>query len=89
MNQLKNLINQFTQFGAKKGGSPNVSAGKGLPLGNGSGSRPMKFPYTFTAKLVQFPWMYYIKNNWLYKNYVIAIVVSLLAFVKIQNIGKY
>ncbi|XP_065155892.1 uncharacterized protein [Atheta coriaria] len=49
---------------------------------------PMKFPYTFTAKLIQFPWKYYIRNQWIWKYYFIAVIVSIPVFKKISNLSN-
>ncbi|KAF2899773.1 hypothetical protein ILUMI_06410 [Ignelater luminosus] len=51
-------------------------------------SRPMKFPYTFTAKLTQFPWKYYINNNWVYRYYFIAVAVTFPVFYKIHKLAN-
>lgn len=32
-------------------------------------ARPMKFPYTISAKIAQFPWKFYVSNNWIYRYY--------------------
>ncbi|GJQ88701.1 hypothetical protein Trydic_g23124 [Trypoxylus dichotomus] len=50
--------------------------------------RPMAFPYTFTAKIVQFPWAFYVKNNWIYKYYFIAIAVCIPIFNSIDNLSN-
>ncbi|XP_051166715.1 uncharacterized protein LOC127285000 [Leptopilina boulardi] len=30
-------------------------------------SRQMKYPYTFTAKIMQFPYKYYYKHSWMFR----------------------
>ncbi|XP_065169142.1 uncharacterized protein [Atheta coriaria] len=50
--------------------------------------RPMKFPHTFTSKLVQFPWKHYFTNQWIWKYYAIAVVVSIPVFKKISNLAN-
>ncbi|KAJ8959879.1 hypothetical protein NQ318_011615 [Aromia moschata] len=52
------------------------------------GSRPMKFPYTFTAKVVQFPFKFYFKNNWIYRYYCFAFVACLPVFLYIQRLSN-
>ncbi|XP_015584841.1 uncharacterized protein LOC107262803 [Cephus cinctus] len=47
--------------------------------------RHMKFPYTFTAKMVQFPYKYYINNCWPYKYYLISVLLVSPLFVKITS----
>ncbi|KAK9883877.1 hypothetical protein WA026_004816 [Henosepilachna vigintioctopunctata] len=49
-------------------------------------SRPMKFPYTFTAKIAQFPLKFYVKNNWIWRYYFIALAVSTPVFYKIHRL---
>lgn len=49
--------------------------------------RPMKFPYTFSAKLAQFPYKYYFKNQWGFRYYIFAIVACIPVFKKIQDLG--
>lgn len=51
-------------------------------------SRPMKFPYTFSAKLAQFPIKHYLKNQWIWKYYAISLVVCLPVFNSISKLGK-
>jgi hypothetical protein len=51
--------------------------------------RPMKYPYTFSAKIAQFPLKYHIKNNWIWRYYLIAVGVSIPIFYKIDRLGKY
>lgn len=51
--------------------------------------RPMKFPYTFSAKLAQFPFKHYINNQWIWKYYLIACGLCVPVFYKIQKICKY
>lgn len=50
--------------------------------------RPMKFPYTFSAKIAQFPLKFYIKNQWIWRYYFIALGLSLPVFYKIDRMGK-
>lgn len=50
--------------------------------------RPMKFPYTLSAKIAQFPFKFYYNNNWLFKYYIFGLVVSLPVFMKISKLGN-
>lgn len=50
--------------------------------------RQMKFPYTFSAKIAQFPIKYHIDNNWLWKYTIIGVVVSLPIFYKIHRMAN-
>ncbi|XP_028128302.1 uncharacterized protein LOC114324628 [Diabrotica virgifera virgifera] len=50
-------------------------------------SRPMKFPYTFTAKLVQFPYKHYFKHNWIYRYYVFGVIASLPIFMYLSRLA--
>lgn len=58
--------------------------------GGGSGGSPnaMKFPYTFTAKIVQFPIRHYIDNQWIWKYYFIAALVCIPIFYKISRLAN-
>lgn len=49
----------------------------------------MKFPYTFSAKLAQFPIQHYFKNQWIWRYYFIAFGVSIPLFYKIHKLGRY
>lgn len=51
--------------------------------------RPMKFPYTFSAKIAQFPLKFHIKNQWVWRYYFIALGVCVPIFYKIDRLGKY
>ncbi|RZC34624.1 hypothetical protein BDFB_002516 [Asbolus verrucosus] len=48
----------------------------------------MKFPYTYSAKIAQFPYKFYRENNWIYKYYVYGIITSLPVFIYIHNLGR-
>ena len=50
--------------------------------------RPMKFPYTFAAKVAQFPYKMYFTQQWIWKYYAISLVISAPLFYKIQKLGK-
>lgn len=47
--------------------------------------RPMKYPYTYTAKLAQFPWKFYILNNWVFRYYLIGVVLSMPVFLYLER----
>ncbi|KAB0803562.1 hypothetical protein PPYR_00532 [Photinus pyralis] len=51
-------------------------------------ARPMKYPYTFSAKVAQFPFKFYLNNSWLYRYYFIAVGVSIPIFYKIQKLAN-
>ncbi|VEN36646.1 unnamed protein product [Callosobruchus maculatus] len=51
-------------------------------------SRPMKFPYTFSAKLAQFPWKFYFQNQWIWKYYAVAVVCCIPIFKSISNLAN-
>uniref|UniRef100_A0A182N166 Uncharacterized protein n=1 Tax=Anopheles dirus TaxID=7168 RepID=A0A182N166_9DIPT len=51
-------------------------------------ARPMKFPYTFSAKLAQFPIQHYFKNQWIWRYYFIAFGVSIPLFYKIHKLAN-
>lgn len=46
----------------------------------------MKFPYTFSAKLAQFPLFFYMKNNWIWMYYPLGASVAFYAFYKIHRV---
>jgi hypothetical protein len=45
----------------------------------------MKYPYTFSAKIAQFPLKWHINNQWLWKYWFIGIAISAPLFYKIQR----
>lgn len=51
--------------------------------------RPMKYPYTFSAKIAQFPFKHYFKHNWVVRYYCLSIVLCAPLFYKIQQASKY
>lgn len=51
--------------------------------------RPMKYPYTFSAKVAQFPLKFHIKNQWIWRYYFIALGISVPIFYKIDRLGKF
>lgn len=52
-------------------------------------ARHMKFPYTFSAKIAQFPYKFYFNNNWIAKYYVIGLIVCIPVFKSISNLGEF
>ncbi|CAK1583951.1 unnamed protein product [Parnassius mnemosyne] len=50
--------------------------------------RPMKFPYTFSAKIAQFPLKYYIQNQWIWRYWFIGMGVCLPVFYKINKMAN-
>ncbi|CAH0604556.1 unnamed protein product [Chrysodeixis includens] len=52
----------------------------------GKSGRHMKFPYTFSAKVAQFPLFFYMKNNWIWMYYPLGAFVAFYAFYKIHRI---
>lgn len=51
--------------------------------------RPMIYPYTQGARLVQFPYRLYFEKGWALKYYCLALVVTLPFFHKISKGGNY
>ncbi|CAG9862629.1 unnamed protein product [Phyllotreta striolata] len=48
--------------------------------------RPMKYPYTLTAKVAQFPLLHYIKHNWVWRYYIGGLILSAPVFWYITKI---
>lgn len=48
----------------------------------------MKFPYTISAKIAQFPIFFYMKNNMIWMYYPFGWVISLYAFTKIHVLAN-
>lgn len=51
--------------------------------------RPMKYPYTMTSKLVQFPFKHYYNTHWGFRYWVFGIFVSMPLFYKIGKLCEY
>lgn len=51
--------------------------------------RPMRYPYTFSAKIAQFPFKHYINNQWIWKYYLIAVGCCIPLFYKIDRLGEF
>lgn len=52
-------------------------------------ARHMKYPYTLGAKIAQFPYKFYFKNNWIIRYYAFSLVLCIPIFKSISNLGKY
>lgn len=50
--------------------------------------RPMKFPYTISAKIAQFPWKHYFGKQFIWKYYIGGVLVCIPLFKKISNLCK-
>lgn len=51
--------------------------------------RPMRFPYTWSAKIAQFPLKWYVNSNPLWKYYFLGVIVALPVFYKVDRLCKY
>lgn len=58
-------------------------------MSEGTPYRPMKYPYTISGKLAQFPFRYYMQHSWLFKYTLYATILSIPIFYKIQKLCKY
>lgn len=59
-------------------------------------ARRMDYPYTMTAKLVNFPWKFYFTKQWIWKTMPLALLVTSPLFYKIgqasnspENVAKW
>ncbi|XP_008205515.1 uncharacterized protein LOC100118244 [Nasonia vitripennis] len=50
-------------------------------------SRPMKYPYTLSAKIAQFPYKHYYKHSWAFKYFLYSTIICLPIFYKIQKMS--
>ncbi|KAK9730111.1 hypothetical protein QE152_g15462 [Popillia japonica] len=62
--------------------STMADAAKAGPL------RPMKFPYTISAKIAQFPWKHYFGKQFIWKYYIGGVLVCIPLFKKISNLSN-
>lgn len=53
------------------------------------GDRPMKIPYTLSAKIAQFPYVFYWRYGIFYKAAVITFFVGIPVFYKIEKLCKF
>ncbi|VVC42173.1 Hypothetical protein CINCED_3A017605 [Cinara cedri] len=51
-------------------------------------SRQMIFPYTFTAKIVQFPFKMHLKHHWMFPWFMGAGILCLPVFYKLQQLAN-
>ncbi|XP_046687511.1 uncharacterized protein LOC124373152 [Homalodisca vitripennis] len=49
--------------------------------------RPMKYPYTISAKVAQFPFKFYYNNHWIFKYWFFGILASAPLFYKIGKLS--
>ncbi|KFB36672.1 AGAP000669-PA-like protein [Anopheles sinensis] len=50
--------------------------------------RRMKFPYTLSAKVVQFPTQHYLKTQWIWRYYFVAFGMSIPLFYKLHQLAN-
>ncbi|CAG9809325.1 unnamed protein product [Chironomus riparius] len=50
--------------------------------------RPMRFPYTWSAKIAQFPLKWYVNSNPLWKYYFLGVIVALPVFYKVDRLSN-
>ncbi|PNF34909.1 hypothetical protein B7P43_G01417 [Cryptotermes secundus] len=51
-------------------------------------ARPMKYPYTFSAKIAQFPIKFYFQNQWIWRYYFISLVLCAPVFYSISKLAN-
>lgn len=51
--------------------------------------RPMKFPYTFSAKIAQFPYRLYYEKDRVVRYYPLAVVLSMPFFYYCERLCKF
>lgn len=56
--------------------------------GSGTSDRQMKFPYTTTAQLRQFPYKYYFEKSWFFRYGFYAMFVSMPVFWMLQKMSN-
>ncbi|PSN58245.1 hypothetical protein C0J52_00126 [Blattella germanica] len=87
--QTKVTSKEFTEIFSsitKKTGSLHAKEmGQVSMSDSGPPARPMKYPYTFSAKIAQFPLKHYFTNQWIWKYYFISLGVCIPLFYKITN----
>lgn len=83
-NILKNLPNYYAKITDYVKNSRHImSEGASAP------GRPMKFPYTLSAKIAQFPFKHYFNNQWIWRYGAISCLICLPIFYKISKLGKF
>lgn len=88
-NALKNVdVSTLKKQGADLAQKIQSTSGIDVKQGASDASRRMKFPYTFTAKLVHFPIKFYITHNWMWRYYFIAVIVCLPVFKYIHGLSN-
>ncbi|XP_071447326.1 uncharacterized protein roh [Hetaerina americana] len=50
--------------------------------------RRMKFPYTFSAKIAQFPLRWHIQNQWIWRYYFVSLVLCTPVFYSISRLAN-
>lgn len=50
--------------------------------------RPMKYPYTYTAKIARFPYKFYFQNSWLFRYWCYSLVATFPLIVFLHKAGK-
>lgn len=80
--QLTGFIHQLMESFRHMGGAQSQQGGQQAP-------RHMKYPYTLGAKIAQFPYKYYYKNNWIFRYYPIGFITCLPIFWYINQMCKY
>lgn len=57
-------------------------------MGDSVKPRPMKFPYTTAAQIMQFPFKHYWEKSWLFKYWLISTVICAPVFWKLQKMAN-
>ncbi|BES88853.1 Hypothetical protein NTJ_01660 [Nesidiocoris tenuis] len=71
-----NMKEKKNQFASAGGSGPVGSQGPAIPRG-----RQMLYPYTFTAKIAQFPYRFHWEKSWYFKYFLLGSLVSWPLFV--------
>lgn len=51
--------------------------------------RPMKYPYTYSAKIARFPYKFYFNNSWYFRYWCYSLVATFPLIVYLHKAGKW
>lgn len=89
MQSLRNIVGIVARVSRQQGTS--AAASSSVTKAAAAPSRRMKYPYTFTAKMVQFPYKFHFQNFWLIRYYLCGGFVVYMVFIvwPIHKAGEF
>uniref|UniRef100_A0A023G6D9 Uncharacterized protein n=1 Tax=Amblyomma triste TaxID=251400 RepID=A0A023G6D9_AMBTT len=81
LRQVAGIVARVARLQTTAAAAPAASSASSAVKAGSATSRRMKYPYTFTAKVAQFPYKFHFQNFWLVRYYLCGGLVIYVFFI--------